>query len=286
LQQHVQHSPANSESSEAEAMFLMLANVAEPHRSALGTSAVRFSGGVVLSMAHDPVNYWSKALGFGFESPIDAHLVQRIVDTFLAAGVTSAIIPLAPHVLPPDWMIIAARHGLTAESTWVKLAGEPLPAPIFELASVSPTGGNSDDDLRIDRVEPADIAEWANVIVSGFGMPPAQLSSLLVAAANSAETYPFAAWDGNLMVAGASLVVQGDVGHLAGAATLASARGRGAQSALIAARVQTARELGVRRLYAETGMPANPGENSSLNNMTRAGLRPLYERINWRWSAA
>jgi len=61
-----------------------------------------------------------------------------------------------------------------------------------------------------------------------------------------------------LMVAGASLVVHNNVGHLAGAATLASARGRGAQSALIAARVQTARELGVRRCTPKRECPQTP----------------------------
>jgi GNAT superfamily N-acetyltransferase len=285
MPQHVQNRRTDSELSEAEAMFVMLSDVAEPHRTALGTSAVRFAGGVVLSMAHDPVNYWSKALGFGHTSPVDTDLIQRIIDTFLTAGVTSATLQLAPHVLPADWMAIAARHGLQAESTWVKLAGEPPSARVGEAAIVPAAKDSAGNNLRIGRVERADINEWATVIFRGFGMPPAQLSSLLVAAASSPSTHPFAVWDGDFMVAGASLVVRGDVGHLAGAATLESARGRGAQRALIAARVQAAREFGVRRLYAETAKPNRPGGNTSLNNLSRAGLQPLYERTNWRWTA-
>jgi GNAT superfamily N-acetyltransferase len=281
---------SNTEASEAEAMFLMLAGVAEPHRSLLGTSAVRMDDGVVLAMANDPVDYWSKALGFGLDSAISGDLVQRIVDRFVECGVASATLQFAPHLLPEDWHLIRARYGLEAESTWVKMVGVVAPesppvsfpgvTPAPELEAADPSGG-----LRIGRVDPSDIAEWAHVIVTGFGMPSEHLPSLLVGAAKSPSTHAFAAWDGDSMVAGASLVVRGEVGHLAGAATLASHRGRGAQSALIAARIQAARDTGVCTLYAETGKPERTGDNSSLNNLIRAGLWPLYDRINWRWTA-
>lgn len=263
----------NGEASEAEAMFLMLAGVAEPQRTILGTAAVRFAGGVVLSMAHDPVNYWSKALGFGVESPIDNDLVQRIIDTFAESGVDSATIQIAPQLLPMEWTEICAAHGIEAEGQWIKLAGAP------------DSVGSDRSDLRVGRVAPADIPDWSNVIFAGFGMPTDHLPALLVGAAESTQMQPFAVWDGDTMVAGASLVTHGDIGHLAGAATLPAFRGRGAQSALIAARIRAARYSGIRRLYAETGKPEQPGSNSSLNNMIRAGLQPLYERTNWRWTA-
>jgi GNAT superfamily N-acetyltransferase len=275
----------NTEASEAEALFLMLDGVAEPHRSVLGTSAVRFDGGVVLAMSNDPVNYWNKALGFGFDSAISGHLVQRIVDRFVKCRVTSATIQIAPHVIPTDWDTISARHGLTAESAWVKLVGVVTAEPAAEPKTALERTADPMGELRIGPVDPGDIPEWAHVIFTGFGMPSEHLPSLLVAAASSPSTHAFAAWDGDRMVAGASLVVRGEVGHLAGAATLASHRGRGAQSALIAARVGAARDAGVCTLYAETGKPDRAGENSSLNNLIRAGLWPLYDRVNWRWNA-
>jgi hypothetical protein len=40
---------------------------------------------------------------------------------------------------------------------------------------------------------------------------------------------------------------------------------------------------GCRWLVAETGKPAGGASNSSLNNMLRAGMRPLYMRENWIW---
>lgn len=80
-----------------------------------------------------------------------------------------------------------------------------------------------------------------------------------------------------------SIFVNGECADMFGGATLAGARGRGAQSALLTARIMAAREAGCRWIVAETGSES-PGEhNSSLHNMHRAGFRPLYERLTWLW---
>jgi hypothetical protein len=66
---------------------------------------------------------------------------------------------------------------------------------------------------------------------------------------------------------------------------LSDFQGRGAQSALIAARMRTAIEAGCELLVAETG-DEKPGEhNTSLRNLLRLGFRVLYKRRNWIWRA-
>jgi GNAT superfamily N-acetyltransferase len=264
---------ANTEFSETETVFAMLSDVPEPQRSILGASAVRIGGGVVTAMANDPTDYWSKALGFGFESPVDDALVGRIVDRYRAVGVRSATIQIAPRKLPDDWHEIAARHGLRAGGSWVRLEG---PVDVVE----SPTRG-----LRVGPVPQAELAEWARVTIVGFGMPPENLAPMMAGAMRADNAHAFAAWDGDELVAGACLLVFGRVAHLAGAATLPSHRGRGAQSALIAVRARAAKEAGAERLFAETGNPEVPGANSSLTNMERAGMAVLYERVNWKWTS-
>jgi GNAT superfamily N-acetyltransferase len=98
--------------------------------------------------------------------------------------------------------------------------------------------------------------------------------------------HPFAAWDGDEIVATANLFIHGEIGSLNTAATLPSHRNRGAQSALIAARAKEAANAGCRWLCAETGRPADGEINPSLNNLASAGLRPLYYRQNWTWTPA
>jgi GNAT superfamily N-acetyltransferase len=63
--------------------------------------------------------------------------------------------------------------------------------------------------------------------------------------------------------------------------TLPSYRGRGAQSAMLAARIEAARHLGCRRLVVETGPDSAEKPNPSYRNVERAGFRVAYLRENW-----
>ena len=85
------------------------------------------------------------------------------------------------------------------------------------------------------------------------------------------------------MVAAADLYVHDDVASLNATATLPTDRNRGAQTALIAARIGKATEDGCRWLVAETVVPEGGTSSSSLNNLKRAGLQPRYARQNWVW---
>ncbi|MER6159534.1 hypothetical protein ABT147_28960 [Streptomyces sp. NPDC001868] len=80
-------------------------------------------------------------------------------------------------------------------------------------------------------------------------------------------------------------VRNGACAHMFAGATLPDARGRGAQSALLAARLRAAPAEGCRWIVAETGVEG-PGEhNPSLRNLVRAGFEPMYDRPDWLWHA-
>jgi GNAT superfamily N-acetyltransferase len=72
-------------------------------------------------------------------------------------------------------------------------------------------------------------------------------------------------------VACAGLYAHGDVAYLCLSATLPEARGRGAQSALIARRWRDARDRGCRMVVTQTQFGG-----TSQNNMERAGMRLAY----------
>jgi len=256
---------------EAEWFFDWIDGAPEPAKSVLATSATRISGGgIATSMANDPVSYWSKALGF--ERPVTRQTIAEIVDFYLASGTPSATIQIAPDLVPADWADICAEYSLVTDSSWVKLSGSS------DIRLDLPVG------VRVGLVGPGDLDEWADVVFRGFGMPTDLLPSIAAESARRGAIQPFAAWVGSTLVAGASLAVVDGVGALLGAATLAEYRGRGAQSALIEVRAQSARSQGVTRLVAETGRPTVGGANPSLNNLMRAGLEPVYDRPNWQWS--
>ncbi len=82
-------------------------------------------------------------------------------------------------------------------------------------------------------------------------------------------------------VGAAALFVEGDVGWCAFGCMLKEARRRGGQSALLAARVALARELGCRVLFSETG-EAVPGDpQHSYKNLLTAGFREAFLRPNY-----
>jgi GNAT superfamily N-acetyltransferase len=63
-------------------------------------------------------------------------------------------------------------------------------------------------------------------------------------------------------------------------ATRPEHRGRGAQGAILAGRIERARDLGLRWLVTETGAPRQDGPGSSYRNILRAGFREIEVRPN------
>jgi GNAT superfamily N-acetyltransferase len=80
--------------------------------------------------------------------------------------------------------------------------------------------------------------------------------------------------------------VDGGVGWLGLGATLPEYRGRGAQSAILAARIEHARRLGCATVVTETGELADDRPSSSYRNIVRAGFREAGVRRNYRAPSA
>ncbi len=110
-----------TEAAEAEFMYAYESGASADVVAEMGIATGRVGGGVVLSMRHDVTGYWSKALGFGFDEPVTADLVDRVTGFFRAQDSQGAVIQIAPSVLPPDWDDICARHGLRPTAPWIKL---------------------------------------------------------------------------------------------------------------------------------------------------------------------
>jgi len=265
---------AFAESAEAEFMYQYESMAPNAVKAQLGISTTRIGGGVVLSMRDDVTGYWSKAVGFGVTEPVTAALIDEVLEFYRSESSPGAVIQIAPSALPDDWEQLAAGRNICAQDAWVKL-----------VCRVEDFGAPVRTELRVGPVPEGSTREWAAVTLRGFGMPEEGLGEMMAAAIAHPAFRPFAAWDGDEMVATANLFIHRDVGSLNSAATLVDHRAKGAQSALLAARARAAEEAGCRWLVAETGV-AHDRSNASLNNMLRFGLRPLYERQNWSWSSA
>ena len=243
-------------------------------QSHLGTTWRRFGGGVAMAMRNDPTGYWSKALGFGFESPVTRELVDDIVDFYRSAGVTSATLQLAPSVLPERWADMAAAAGLGPGSLIAKLG-----CSIDDVTLPHDKG-----ELEVRAVTPQDARQWAGVTLRGFGFPlEIGFEEMAAATATDPRFRAFAAWDDREMVAAGILFLHGKTGSLNAGSTLANHRNSGARTALIAARIAAARQAGCTRIVAETGQPGPGATNPSFDNLRRFGLKSVYARQDWVW---
>jgi hypothetical protein len=265
--------PADAEAIEAEFMHTYV--TAAP--AANGAATARIGGGVVLAMRHDPTGYWNKALGF--TEPITAALIDDILAFYRAQDVGAATLQLRPETLPDDWAEICAARGIDdSGGRIVKLV-----APIDDTTPVALDG------LDVAPVTAADADEWAALVVGTFGFPLEGQVEMLTATVGDERCRPYAVraadpgTGSRRIVAGANLYLDGEVADLNTGATSAAFRGRGAQSALIAARIAAARRAGCRWVVSETGWFDETPRHSSLNNLLRAGLEPTYIRPNWAW---
>jgi hypothetical protein len=249
-------------------------------RDALGIVARDIGAGLALTIRADQSNFFNRAGGFDAAQPITADTLAPVGEFYREQGVPLGSIMIEPALLPPDWPEIAAKCDLTEGSRFVKL-GCDVPAGLS-----GPAGGAAvEGGLRVALVEQADAHEWGTVMMAAFGFPDPGMIDVAAACVGRPNWRQYAVWEGERIIAvGSTYTYQGCV-DMFGGATLPEARGRGAQSALLTARVRGAEADGARWLVAETGAEG-PGEhNTSLRNMLRAGFERLYERVSWRWRA-
>jgi GNAT superfamily N-acetyltransferase len=95
------------------------------------------------------------------------------------------------------------------------------------------------------------------------------------------DFFHYMAFDGTRPVAIAALCMFEDLGYLMAARTAESHRKRGAQQALIAARVERAEQIGCPVLVSETLTMLE----YSLRNLRRAGFREVYDKEVYEWNA-
>ena len=93
--------------------------------------------------------------------------------------------------------------------------------------------------------------------------------------------YHYIAWEDAIAVACGAMYVHENVGWLGVAGTLPSHRKRGAQSALMARRIQDGLSLGCKWFVTETGEDTADRPNPSFHNMMRNGFALAYQRPNY-----
>jgi GNAT superfamily N-acetyltransferase len=134
--------------------------------------------------------------------------------------------------------------------------------------------------LRVEQLSGDRAAEYGAVTAEVFGAEPPQ-NRWLAALATRARWACFGAFDGDRLVGTGAAHFDGALGWLGAGGTLPDARGRGAQSAILAARIRAAADAGVRMLATETVNRVDGVAGPSFRNVVRAGFEEVYVQQWW-----
>ena len=262
-----------AERTEAAAMRRIVEDQTAEVRAQLGMSSHPAGDGVHTVVVRDPMwGYWNKALGFC--EPVTEDSVAAVVDRSRELGAPAVGLLLQPRVTPDDWSAVAGRQGLTQGTMFVKCFGPTEPRTV-------------ETDLRISRLGPEHGPDFVRIMAAGFGFEQTPGAEAMFAGDQffDGDWSTYGAWDGETLVGVARMLVVAETGAVAlfGAATLPEGRNRGAQGALLDARLREARDRGVRWASAETWLETEESPNPSQHNMRRAGLTEVHARPSWVW---
>ena len=165
---------------------------------------------------------------------------------------------------------LCAARGLTPHPrTWAKFIRDNRAAPVAATA------------LAIREVGAGEGGAFGAAAAQGFGMPPV-VGEWLAALAGRPRWRCFVGFDGDTPAAAGAVFIDGACAWLGIGATVGSHRKRGAQSALLAARINAAIAGGCTLLTTETGIPHGGEPAPSYANIQRAGFAVAYPRPNLR----
>ena len=233
-----------------------------------GLAHARLAGGeCTLAAAMPGSRLLNHALGLGSEGR-KANDSLEAVESFFGAHGGEAIVAV------PDGAAVESvltTRGYEREYAWVKFARAASRPPPVSCP------------LAIRAVDGSDAACMGELIVSAFDLPT-DMATWFAALVGRVGWHCFGAYDDTELVGCGALYVDEGAGWLTWAATDPRHRGRGAQKALLAARIDLAHAQGLDFLVTETGEQEPGRPDASYRNILAAGFRPVFRRPFWRRS--
>jgi GNAT superfamily N-acetyltransferase len=247
-----------TESGEIEAFRSMFAAAPTDLKERHGIAATPIGDGLafrVESLAG--VAELNHALGVGTEDGLD-----ELVDFY---GETAHVVSALPGI---DLDSALAARGYTPGHGWMKFSRSAEEAPPAVAT-----------DLRVGEVGEERAGDFARALCGGYGLPEF-LVPWLELLPGRAGWHCFVAYEGADPVGAGAFHVHEGVCWIGMGATVPAHRGRGAQNAILAARIRRAGELGCETVVTETGEFVDGRPSGSYRNILRAGFEEEYLRPN------
>jgi len=235
--------------------------------SPVGAMSREFAG--TFAIFDGPDSPLTQTFGLGLHAPVDDDLLAAIETFFTERGAdtqheTSPFAPIDAFAR----LVGRGYRPIEMSTVLVQSLGNPAPA--------RPVG------LRARVIDPvADGERWIATSIGGWMAEPGVAEFIRTIASanvkNRAMTHYLVEDEQGEAIATGSLGVQDGVALLAGASTVPAARGRGAQTLLLAQRLADARGRG-----CDVAMMVTAVGSQSQRNAERNGFRVAYTRTKWQ----
>ncbi len=244
-------------------------------RGRLGLALHRVADATLLVAPGLPTPMFNRAIGLGLSEAASAQALDELQAVCRSAGVRAWWLHWNPHARPAGFesQLVARGFAAPPRRLWAKMLRPAADAPAVATS------------LALAPADAATAAATAQAIVTAFEMPPF-MAGWLQTLHGRPRWQLLALRDGEAVVGGGCLFVDGDTGWLGMGAVAASHRRRGGQRALLARRIADAAAAGARWVVTETGLPVGDEPNPSLANIRAAGFACVAERSNWAAPAA
>jgi hypothetical protein len=238
----------------------------EAVRASLGLECRAVADGVLLLCRGIDHIQFNRLAGVGIAQLVSGADLDSAIQAFEQANVKNWIVPVPPAA--NDLRNLCVSRGLRPHSrSWARFQRDTslIDAPTR---------------LTVQLAKSKEADAFGATAAKAFGLP-AIAATWLAALVDRPGWYCFLGTDGTAPAATGALYVDGDFGWLGIGSTLPESRRSGGQSAILAARIAKAAELGCTHLTTETGVP-HPGEKGpSFANIQRAGFSIAYVRENF-----
>ena len=210
----------------------------------------------------------NRALGLGLAAPATRAEVDALVAAYRDAGVAQYFVQVHPDAGPPELAAWLRAAGLRADRGWQKFVREPV------------TVETPATDLAVREIGREHGEAFAEIVCNGFDLGDAAIA-WLAKLPGRAGWHVYMSFAGDEPAGVGALFVRDGVGWTDYGATAPEFRRRGSQGAVMAARLERARELGCRRIFTCTGVAVPGDPQHSYNNILKAGFGEAYVRDNY-----
>lgn len=231
----------------------------------------RVGDGLLTLAAGSDALRMNRVIGLGHRGAAQEAMIDEIIAIYRAAKLRRFSLMLSPGPQAERITGWLGARGFRPQGGLAMLARDartPVPA--------------SKSELRVKRAHRASAPVVVTIQERCFGFPASRRNwSLAAATTTSYERY--LAYVGATPVAVGALRIDRDLAWLGGAGTLTRWRRRGAQSALIVARLRRAARRGCRWAWVETIAPAPGRPAGSWRNLQRLGFEEVCIKPIFVW---